>query len=250
MKIKTIIATALASLAIAACAQNNTPAELKALEPSKGQIDSVSYLMGIQFAATAQNWGFGKDFNYNEVVKGFKDFFNAKGNPQSVEFMDQFKISPELMNDVFTSYIDKISSFNAAKGRVESEAFLEENKLKDGVGVTASGLQYIIEDKGTGRVPNSEDMVEVKYKGQLVDGTVFDQSPEGETVSFPLNAVISGWTEGIQLIGEGGKIRLFIPPQLGYGEAGAGGVIGPNAALIFDVELVKVTPAEPAEEAE
>ena len=158
--------------------------------------------------------------------------------------MDQFKISPELMNQVFTDYIDKISAFKGAKGTAESEAFLAENKLKDGVAVTASGLQYIIEDKGTGIVPKAEDTVEVKYKGQLIDGTVFDQSPEGETVSFPLNGVIAGWTEGIQLIGEGGKIRLFIPSDLAYGEAGAGGVIGPNAALIFDVELVKVIPAE------
>ena len=244
MKIKTIIAATLASMALAACAQNNTPSELKALEPTKGQIDSVSYLMGIQFAATAQNWGFGEDFNYKEVVNGFKDFFNAEGNPQSVEFMDQFKISPELMNQVFTDYIEKISAFKGAKGTAESEAFLAENKLKDGVAVTASGLQYIIEDKGTGIVPKAEDTVEVKYKGQLIDGTVFDQSPEGETVSFPLNGVIAGWTEGIQLIGEGGKIRLFIPSDLAYGPNGAGGVIGPNAALIFDVELVKVTPAE------
>ena len=158
--------------------------------------------------------------------------------------MDQFKISPELMNQVFTDYIDKISAFKGAKGTAESEAFLAENKLKDGVAVTASGLQYIIEDKGTGIVPKAEDTVEVKYKGQLIDGTVFDQSPEGETVSFPLNGVIAGWTEGIQLIGEGGKIRLFIPSDLAYGPNGAGGVIGPNAALIFDVELVKVTPAE------
>ena len=247
MKIKTIIAVALASMAIAACAQNNTPAELKALEPSKGQIDSVSYLMGIQFAATVQGWGFGEDFNYNEVVKGFKDFFNAEGNPQSVEFMDQFKISPELMNEVFTNYIEKVSDFKAAKGAAEGNAFLAENKLKDGVGVTSTGLQYIIEEKGNGVVPKPEDTVEVKYKGTLLDGTVFDETGD-ETVSFPLNAVIAGWTEGIQLIGEGGKIRLFIPPQLAYGEAGAGGVIGPNSTLIFDVDLVKVIPYEESEE--
>ena len=153
MKIKTIIAAALASMAIAACAQNNNSPELKALEPSKSQIDSVSYLMGIQFAASAQGWGFGTDFNYNEMVKGFKDFFNAKGNPQSVEFMDQFKISPELMNQVFTEYIDKISAYKGAKGLAESEAFLAANKLKDGVAVTSTGLQYIIEEKGNGVVP-------------------------------------------------------------------------------------------------
>lgn len=248
MKIKTIMAAALASMAIAACAQNSTPSEYKDLEPTKAQIDSVSYLMGIQFAASAQNWGFGKDFNYNELVKGFKDFMSAEGNPQSEDFLKQFKINPELLNEVFTNYVEKIQALNGAKGKAEGEAFLAENKLKDGVGVTASGLQYIIENKGTGIVPKPEDTVEVHYVGQLIDGTIFDQSPEGETVSFPLNAVISGWTEGIQLIGEGGKIRLFIPSDLAYGESGAGGVIGPNATLIFDVDLVKVTPAEAEEE--
>ena len=248
MKIKTIMAAALASMAIAACAQNSTPSEYKDLEPTKAQIDSVSYLMGIQFAASAQNWGFGKDFNYNELVKGFKDFMSAEGNPQSEDFLKQFKISPELLNEVFTNYVEKIQALNGAKGKAEGEAFLAENKLKDGVGVTASGLQYIIENKGTGIVPKPEDTVEVHYVGQLIDGTIFDQSPEGETVSFPLNAVISGWTEGIQLIGEGGKIRRFIPSDLAYGESGAGGVIGPNATLIFDVDLVKVTPAEAEEE--
>ena len=248
MKIKTIIAASLASLALAACAQNSTPAEFKGLAPTKSQIDSVSYLMGIQFAATAQGWGFGEDFNYNEVVKGFKDFFNAEGNPQSVEFLDQFKISPELMSEVFTDYIQKVAEFKAAKGAAEGEAFLAANKLKDGVAVTATGLQYIIEEKGNDVVPKPEDTVEVKYKGTLLDGTVFDETGD-ETVSFPLNAVIAGWTEGIQLIGEGGKIRLFIPPQLAYGEAGAGSVIGHNSTLIFDVDLVKVIPyEEPAEE--
>ena len=249
MKIKTIIATALASIAIAACAQNNNSPELKALEPSKSQIDSVSYLMGVQFAASAQSWGFGKDFNYNELVKGFKDYFGAKGNPQSIEFADQFKISPEMINQVFTDYIQKIGEYDRAKGAIESEAFLAKNKLVDGVAVTESGLQYIIEEKGSGIVPKPEDTVEVRYKGELLNGSVFDQTPDDETVSFPLDAVIAGWTEGIQLIGEGGKIRLFIPPQLGYGEAGAGGVIPANSTLIFDVELVKVTPyEEPSEE--
>ena len=244
MKIKTIIAAALASLALAACAQNNTPKEFKDLAPTKGQIDSVSYLMGIQFAASAQGWGFGKDFNYNELVKGFKEFMDAEGNPQSEDFLKQFKINPELMNEVFTDYIEKIQAYNGAKGKAEGEAFLAENKLKDGVGVTSSGLQYLIKEKGNGLVPKPEDTVEVHYVGTLLDGTVFDQSPEGQTVSFPLDAVIAGWTEGIQLIGEGGQIRLFIPPELAYGEGGAGGVIGPNATLIFDVDLVKVTPYE------
>ena len=245
MKIKTIIATAFAVMALAACAQNGTQpsASASVFQPSKAQVDSVSYLLGIQFAATAQNWGFGKDYNYNELLKGYKDFINAKGNQQDPEFLEQFKINPELMNDLFTEYLDKLVSFEAAKGAEEAQAFLDKNKLEDGVAVTESGLQYKIINKGSDVVPGPDDEVNVYYIGQFINGEIFDQSPEGEAVTLPLNAVIPGWSEGIQLIGEGGKIRLFLPPELAYGASGSG-PIGPNQALIFDVDLLKVISAE------
>ena len=245
MKIKTIIIAALACLALAACAQSgntNVPAEAKALQPTKAQVDSVSYLLGIQFAATAQNWGFGKDYNYNELLKGYKDFINAQGNQQDPEFLDQFKISPELMNDLFNGYLEKLNLFEAAKGSAEAKEFLEKNKLQDGVAVTESGLQYLILEKGSDVVPGPDDEVEVYYVGKFINDEIFDQSPEGESVTLPLNGVIPGWSEGIQLIGEGGKIRLFLPPELAYGASGSG-PIGPNQALIFDVDLLKVIPA-------
>lgn len=120
-------------------------------------------------------------------------------------------------------------------------AFLKENANKDGVKTTASGLQYKHTTEGTGKSPKATDTVEVHYRGTLINGTEFDSSyKRGKTIEFPLNRVIPGWTEGVQLMKEGGKTTLYIPGRLAYGEAGAGGLIGPNETLIFDIELVKV----------
>lgn len=119
--------------------------------------------------------------------------------------------------------------------------YLIENANKDGVTVTQSGLQYKVLEEGTGRQPVASDTVEVHYTGTLVDGTKFDSSRDrGQTIEFPLNGVIPGWTEGVQLMKEGARYEFTIPSDLGYGARGAGGVIPPNATLIFDVELVAV----------
>lgn len=119
--------------------------------------------------------------------------------------------------------------------------YLAENKTKDGVKVTPSGLQYRVLREGKGRKPGSNDTVEVHYKGALISGKVFDSSyKRGQSISFPLNRVIAGWTEGLQLMKEGAKYELVIPAGLGYGSKGAGNVIPPNATLVFEVELLKV----------
>ena len=119
--------------------------------------------------------------------------------------------------------------------------FLEENAKKEGVVTTASGLQYIVMTKGDGAMPKETDNVTVHYHGTLLDGTVFDSSVErGQPATFPLNGVIKGWTEGVQLMNVGSKFRFFIPSDLAYGERGAGGAIGPNATLIFEVELISI----------
>lgn len=126
--------------------------------------------------------------------------------------------------------------------REDGEKFLVENAKKDGVTVTDSGLQYRVQEEGSGEKPNANDTVEVHYRGTLIDGTEFDSSyKRGQTISFPLNRVIAGWTEGVQLMSPGAKYTFYIPYQLAYGERGTpGGPIPPYAALIFDVELVSV----------
>jgi FKBP-type peptidyl-prolyl cis-trans isomerase FkpA len=124
----------------------------------------------------------------------------------------------------------------------KGEKFLAENKSKEGVKTTASGLQYKITKEGTGKSPAATDRVLVHYEGKLLDGTIFDSSiKRGEPIAFPLNRVIPGWTEGLQLIKEGGKAILYIPSKLAYGPGGTpGGPIGPNETLIFEVELIKI----------
>ncbi len=133
------------------------------------------------------------------------------------------------------------------KNKTEGEAFLAKNKARPGVKTTASGLQYEVEKEGTGASPKPTDTVTVNYKGTLMDGTVFDSSYDrGQPATFVLNQVIPGWTEGVQLMKPGAKYKFYIPSSLGYGEQGAGGVIGPNAPLIFEVELLSVSkPEEP-----
>ncbi len=127
-----------------------------------------------------------------------------------------------------------------AENKAAGEAFLAENAKKPGVITTASGLQYQVITEGTGASPSATDNVTVHYQGTTIDGKEFDSSyKRGAPATFPLNRVIAGWTEGLQLMKEGGKSRLFIPSNLAYGERGAGRDIGPNSALIFDVELIK-----------
>lgn len=139
----------------------------------------------------------------------------------------------------------------AAANQAAAEAFLAENAIREGVVVTESGLQYEVIEAGEGVSPGPEDTVEVHYRGTLVDGTEFDSSYErGETVSFGVSQVIAGWTEALQLMSPGAKWNLYIPADLAYGPGGAGNLIGPNAALVFEVELVDVTEAEAESAAE
>ena len=130
-----------------------------------------------------------------------------------------------------------MSDIALAKG----EKFLEDNAKKEGVTTTASGLQYKVPTPGTGKSPKATDTVLVHYRGTLISGTEFDSSyKRKEPISFPLNRVIAGWTEGVQLMQEGAKFEFYIPSKLAYGSRGAGRDIGPNEALIFEVELLKV----------
>ena len=242
MKANKFFAVLLMGLAVAACTSKPGEQLPKEFQPSKAQVDSVSYLLGINFGSFLKGYDFGSDLNYAEIVKGMKDFVNAKGNVQDPEFVKQFKVDPNEMNNLFNSYLEKRSTGLSMMNKQKGEKFLEANAKKDGVVTTESGLQYKIIEAGNDVKPGPQDTVWVRYKGSLLDGTVFDQVAEdAEPIRLTLNRVVAGWTEGLQLIGEGGKIDLFIPSDLGYGEQGNQSIPG-NSALIFNVELTKVAP--------
>lgn len=161
---------------------------------------------------------------------------------------NQLKISHKEAQVIVNEFFQKMEAENQRlaeeKGKVakeEGEKYLAENAKKEGVVVTKSGLQYMVLKEGTGKQPKATDTVQCHYEGMLTDGTVFDSSIQrGEPAAFGLQQVIAGWTEGLQLMKEGAKFRFFIPYMLGYGARGAGASIPPYAALIFDVELIKV----------
>jgi len=157
----------------------------------------------------------------------------------------------EVLNTFRTDMMAKMQEKQKAsveKNAKEGEKFLAENAKKEGVKVTASGLQYKVLKSGTGKTPKLSDTVKTHYHGTLVDGTVFDSSVERkEPATFPVQGVIPAWTEALQLMKEGDKWQLFVPSKLAYGEQGAGGKIGPNATLIFEVELLSIEKSEKAE---
>lgn len=171
--------------------------------------------------------------NIEDFVAGIKD--RLTGNEQ---------ITPAEAQELVSAFAkaEQARAEEASKqARSAGEAFLAENAKREGVVTTASGLQYEVITEGTGRKPLATDSVECHYEGTLITGEVFDSSYQrGETATFPLNGVIAGWTEGLQLMSEGAKYRFFIPYNLAYGERGAGAMIPPFAALVFVVELVAV----------
>ena len=267
MKISKIIAaTLIAAIAAASCSSNGgasasasgadstvtvKPVNPKSLLPKKGEIDSVSYYIGLNFGSFIKNYDFAEnlgDLNFGLIKKGIEDLLKAKGNFGDSTYNSQFKYNPEAMNEIFNNYLGSRREYKTAVNKEKEAKFLAANAKKDSVKVSESGLQYIIGAAGNDVKPGTQDTVYVHYKGTLTDGTVFDQSPKNDTgVRMNLNRVIKGWTEGLQLIGEGGKIKLFVPSELGYGENGTRG-IEPNSTLVFDIELIKVCKFVPKEE--
>ena len=241
MKLTKLFAIASAAVLMVACGTPKVEGskDVRALLPSKGEVDTTSYLLGVNFGLAITQSGFG-ELNMAQVRKGMNDALNAKeGQPMDSAFVKQFKIDPSTMNMVINGFLQKRMAYEGALNKEKSDAFRRDFFVKNSADSTASGIVYLIQDSGSALHATSDrDTVKVNYRGTLIDGTEFDK---GEGISFPLNRVIRGWTEGMKLIGEGGKITLVIPANLAYGERGNRG-IDPNATLIFDVDLLEVHP--------
>jgi FKBP-type peptidyl-prolyl cis-trans isomerase FklB len=210
---------------LVACNQENyTNAELTT------QIDSVSYSLGISVANNLKNSGF-ESIETDAMASAFNDVFSDK----------EVRITEDEANLLIQDYFLELSEKKSQEATAEGSYFLIENAKKEGVITTSSGLQYEIITNGTGATPSESDKVTVHYHGTLLDGTVFDSSVDrGQPATFPVNGVIPGWVEALQLMNVGSKYKLYIPSDLAYGERGAGGAIGPNATLIFEVELLSI----------
>ena len=200
-------------------------------------MDKLSYALGMSMGHNFKGSGI-KAINADDFAAGVAAVYD--GTKPAMSY-DEAK---RIVQDFFTN-LEKEMQAEAAKAGAENlkigEAFLSENAKREGVTTRASGLQYVVIRKGAGDRPAASDRVEVHYTGKLIDGTVFDSSVErGVPATFGVTQVIPGWVEALQLMREGDKWRLYIPSTLAYGENGAGGVIGPNMTLIFDVELLRV----------
>jgi FKBP-type peptidyl-prolyl cis-trans isomerase FklB len=200
------------------------------------QLQKVSYIIGLDIGKNLANQGI--DIDSAALAAGVADSFNDSA----------VKLTESEIQTIMTSFQteleakqSKMKAAESDKNTAEGQAFLELNRSKEGVVALASGLQYREIKAGNGKSPKATDQVTTHYKGTLLDGTTFDSSYDrGEPAQFPVNGVIAGWTEALQLMKEGSVWELFIPSKLAYGERGAGGKIGPNATLVFTVELLKV----------
>jgi FKBP-type peptidyl-prolyl cis-trans isomerase FklB len=229
---KLILSTVLIAISFA-CNKTTSNESVKSDDVSKKSY-SVGYDLGQQIPRAI---GSLDKMDIDQFVLGMKDAL--KKTPQLTE--EEIKTMVEQYRAAAMAERAKEFSSVGKTNMDEGKAFLAENKTKPGVKETASGLQYKVVKAGSAKKPKATDKVEVHYEGTLINGTIFDSSyKRGQTIEFGLNQVIKGWTEGVQLIGEGGEIMLYIPSELAYGSNGSGKDIGPNATIIFKVELIKI----------
>lgn len=193
-------------------------------------MNKISYALGLGIGQQLKNMNI-EDFSIEDFTRSIQDIM--AGSPTAMSSRE----AQQMLNE----YFKKKEKEQAETAIAEGKVFLEQNARKAGVVQTKSGLQYEVLTEGSGRSPKATDTVRCHYEGRLLDGSVFDSSyKRGEPADFGLNQVITGWTEGVQLMKEGAKYRFYIPYLLGYGERGAGASIPPYSTLIFDVELIKV----------
>lgn len=217
-------------LAACAGAQKDTDETTTSSAKMENKMDSVSYALGVTIGQSLTESGI-ENVNYDAFIQAVKDAQNGEA-----------QMSMQDADGMIRTEMQRVQAEKGEKVKVEGEEFLAKNKEKEGVEVTASGLQYEVITAGTGASPTASDEVTVHYTGTLIDGTVFDSSVErGSPATFAVNRVIPGWTEGLQLMKEGGKRKFYIPQNLGYGGRPApGGAIPAFSALIFEVELISV----------
>lgn len=200
-------------------------------QTQKNPMDSLSYSLGVLIARNLEGQGL-TEVDATALAQGIKDALAKKAT-----------IEVNKANELVGKAMSAQQMKKYEKTIAEGKAFLASNGQRAGVVTLPSGLQYEVLTAGTGPKPKATDKVTVHYQGSLLDGTVFDSSIErGQPATFGVNQVIAGWVEGLQLMPEGSKWKLFIPYDLGYGERGAGSDIGPYATLIFEVELIKINP--------
>ncbi|MBD5310148.1 MAG: FKBP-type peptidyl-prolyl cis-trans isomerase [Muribaculaceae bacterium] len=193
-------------------------------------MDQLSYAWGLAMGSQLRGMGV-ENLEFNDFDEAVHAAFKG----------EEPKMTPEEAQKIIQEYLQELTAKKTAEIKAVGEKFLEENKKNENVKTTPSGLQYVVEKEGEGAQPTAEDEVTVHYTGKLIDGTVFDSSvSRGEPATFPLNRVIPGWTEGVQLMKEGGKYTFYIPSDLAYGPQGVPNAIPPHSTLIFEVELIKV----------
>ncbi|RLD09015.1 MAG: hypothetical protein DRI44_09360 [Chlamydiae bacterium] len=228
--------------------------EAKAAAPAKelSQMQKVSYCIGLDMGGNFKQMEL--DVDQALLAKGLKaGLTDAKPmftKEEIQKIMMQFQKEMMAKQKVMMEKQKEKMAEQGKKNKAEGEKFLADNKKKPGVKTTPSGLQYIVIKEGKGDFPTDDDIVSVDYTGTLIDGTKFDSSYDrGQPATFPVKGVIKGWTEALKLMKPGSKLKLFIPSDLAYGERGAGKDIGPDATLIFDVELKEIKKAEKAKKA-
>lgn len=224
------------SITLAASAASLLAEDRPALKDTK---DKVSYSIGLEIGGTFKQQKM--ELNTDALAAGVKDALTGAKPQLSTDEIQQVRTAWQKEMTEKMQVADKTA---ADKNKAEGEKFLADNKNKPGVKTTADGLQYKVLKEGSGASPKETDTVSVNYRGTLIDGTEFDSSfKRGEPATFPLNKVIKGWTEGVQLMKPGAKYQFFIPAALAYGERRVSADLGPNSTLIFEVELLNVNPA-------